>query len=61
MPSIKKEGSVWTLRNTKGNELKVNELGARIVSMRFRNKDFKNCFLLKDDASIVRVARRGNS
>ncbi len=55
MPSIKKEGAVWTLRNTKGNELKVNELGARIVSMRFRNKDFKNCFLLKDEASVVLV------
>ncbi|MBD3878280.1 MAG: hypothetical protein SR1Q5_01155 [Quinella sp. 1Q5] len=55
MPSIKKEGTVWTLRNTKGNELKVSELGARLVSMRFRNKDFKNCFLLKDDASFVLV------
>ena len=55
MPSIKKEGTVWTLRNTKGNELKVNELGARLVSMRFRNKDFKNCFLLKDAASFVLV------
>lgn len=55
MPSIKKEGSVWTLRNTKGNELKVSEVGARVVSMRFRNKDFKNCFLLKDDASFVLV------
>ncbi len=55
MPSIKKEGTVWTLRNTKGNELKVNELGARLVSMRFRNKDFKNCFLLKDEASFVVV------
>lgn len=55
MPSIKKEGAVWTLRNTKGNELKVSELGARLVSMRFRNKDFKNCFLLKDNASFVLV------
>lgn len=55
MPSIKKEGSVWTLRNTKGNELKISEVGARVVSMRFRNKDFKNCFLLKDDASFVLV------
>lgn len=55
MPSIKKEGSVWTLRNTKGNELKISEVGARVVSMRFRNKDFKNCFLMKDDASFVLV------
>ena len=55
MPAIKKEGTVWTLRNTKGNELKVSELGARLVSMRFRNKDFKNCFLLKDEASFVVV------
>lgn len=61
MPSIKKEtsgnASVWTLRNTKGNELKVTDLGARVMSMRFRNKDFKNLFLLKDDdkAGIVFV------
>ena len=55
MPAIKKEGTVWTLRNTKGNELKINEFGARLVSMRFRNKDFKNCFLLKDEASFVLV------
>ena len=55
MPSIKKEifgtSSLWTLRNTKGNELKVTDLGARVVSMRFRDKDFKNLFLLKDDAA----------
>lgn len=55
MPSIKQEGAVWTLRNTKGNELKVTDKGARIVSMRFRDKDFTNRFLLKDDASCVFV------
>lgn len=55
MPSIKKEtsgaSSIWTLRNTKGNELKVTDLGARVVSMRFRDRDFKNRLLLKDDAT----------
>jgi len=59
MPSIKKETSgeatIWTLRNTKGNELKVTNLGARVVSMRFRDKDFKNNFVLKDGASVVLV------
>ena len=59
MPSIKKEtageATIWTLRNTKGNELKVTNLGARVVSMRFRDKDFKNNFVLKDGASVVLV------
>ena len=57
MPSIKKEsfgeGSIWTLRNTKGNEVKVTDLGARVVSMRFRDKDFTNRLVLKNDASTV--------
>ncbi|MBR7024585.1 MAG: hypothetical protein IKI08_01050 [Selenomonadaceae bacterium] len=55
MPSIKKEtvgeAVVYTLRNTKGNELKVTDLGARLVSMRFRDKNFANRFLFKDDAA----------
>ena len=55
MPSFKKEtvgdATVWTLRNTKGNELKVTNAGARLVSMRFRDKSFTNRFLLKDDAA----------
>ncbi len=59
MPAIKKETSgeatIWTLRNTKGNELKVTDRGARVVSMRFRDKDFKNQFLLKDDGGKVLV------
>ena len=59
MPAIKKETSgeatIWTLRNTKGNELKVTDLGARVVSMRFRDKDYKNHFLLKDDGGNVLV------
>ena len=59
MPSIKKEivgeASVWTLRNTKGNELKVTDQGARLVSMRFRDKSFTNRFLLKNDASTLLV------
>ena len=55
MPSIKKEGSIWTLRNTKGNELKVTDVGARVVSLRFRDKDFKNQFVLKEDGGVVYV------
>ncbi|MBR4153427.1 MAG: hypothetical protein IKT98_10785 [Selenomonadaceae bacterium] len=59
MPSIKKESAgaatIWTLRNTKGNELKVTDLGARVVSMRFRDKNFTNRFLLKDDAAAGNV------
>ena len=57
MPSIKKdtfgklsdgrEAAIYTLRNIKGNELKITNYGARIVSMRFRNKDFQNKFVLK--------------
>ena len=56
MPTIKKENfgtlsdgqtaTIYTLRNTKGNELKVTDYGARIVSWRFRNKDFENKFVL---------------
>ena len=38
--------TIFTLRNTKGNELKVTDYGARIVSWRFRNKDFENKFVL---------------
>ena len=41
-----KAASIYTLRNTKGNELKVTDYGARIVSWRFRNKDFDNKFVL---------------
>ena len=62
MPSIKKESFgklsdgreafVWTLRNTKGNELKVTDYGARVVSMRFRDKDFTNRFVLKSFDSV---------
>ena len=59
MPSIKKEtvgeATVYTMRNTKGNELKVSNLGARVVSMRFRDKNFTNQSLLKDNASNVFV------
>ena len=59
MPAIKKEtageATIWTLRNTKGNELKVTNLGARVVSMRFRDKNFKNQFVLKDDGGNVFV------
>ena len=63
MPAIKKESfgtlsdgqavSIYTLRNTKGNELKVTDYGARVVSLRFRNKNFENKFVLigKENAS----------
>lgn len=65
MPSIKKEvageAAVYTLRNTKGNELKVTDRGARVVSMRYRDKDFKNRFLLKDDAAAGRVLVDGGA
>ncbi len=57
MPTIRKESfgklsdgreaTLYILRNTKGNELKVTDYGARIVSLRFRDKDFKNRFMLK--------------
>lgn len=57
MPTIRKESFgalsdgretlAYILRNTKGNELKVTDYGARIVSMRFRDKNFDNKFLLK--------------
>ncbi|MBR6887560.1 MAG: hypothetical protein IKN16_03860 [Selenomonadaceae bacterium] len=53
MPSIKREDSVWTVRNNKGNEFKVTDKGARAVSMRFRDKDFKNQFLLKESKLLV--------
>ena len=56
MPAIKKENfgtlsdgkavSIYTLRNNKGNELKVTDYGARVVSLRFRNKKFENKFVL---------------
>ena len=59
MPAIKKESSgeatIWTLRNTKGNELKVTDQGARVISMRFRDKDYKNNFLLKEYGGKVIV------
>ena len=63
MPSIKKESfgklsdgceaALYTLRNSKGNELKVTNYGARIVSMRFRNKDFQNKFVLKSYPDVA--------
>lgn len=57
MPTIKKESfgklsdgreaNVFTLRNNKGNELKVTDYGAKIVSLRFRDKNFSNKFLVQ--------------
>lgn len=42
-----REATIYTLRNNKGNELKVTDYGARIVSLRFRDKDFANKFVFK--------------
>ena len=42
-----REALVYTLRNNKGNELKVTDYGARIVSLRFRDKNFTNRFVFK--------------
>jgi len=57
MPAIKKETSgeatIYTLRNTKGNELKVTDFGARAMSLRFRDKNFTNQFLLKESDVFV--------
>lgn len=57
MPSFKKEpageATIWTLRNTKGNELKVSTLGAHVVGMRFRDKNFTNQQLFKDAGSVL--------
>lgn len=56
MPTIKKESFtlsdgrgalIYTLRNNKGNELKVTDYGAKIVSLRFRDKNFSNKFLVQ--------------
>ena len=51
MPTIKKESEgnkmIYTLRNNKGNELKVTDAGAKIISLRFRDKNFANKFVLK--------------
>ena len=57
MPSFTKEtageATIWTLRNTKGNELKVSTLGAHVVGMRFRDKNFTNQQLFKDAGSVL--------
>ena len=65
MPSIKKESAgeatVWTLRNNKGNELKVTNLGARAVSMTFRDKNFTKHSLFKDDVAAGNVLVNGGA
>jgi len=43
-----REALVYTLRNNKGNELKVTDYGARVVSLRFRDKNFANKFVFKN-------------
>lgn len=47
-----REATVYSLRNNKGNTLKVTDYGARIVSLRFRDKNFDNRFLLKTYDSV---------
>ena len=46
------EAKIFTLRNTKGNELKVTDYGARIVSVRFRDKSYTNKFVLKSYENV---------
>ena len=57
MPTIKKESAgnnlVYTLRNNKGNELKVTDDGAKIISLRFRDKNFSNKFVLNGGKIFV--------
>jgi len=47
-----REALVYTLRNNKGNELKVTDYGARIVSLRFRDKNFANKFVVKTFSNV---------
>jgi len=47
-----RETFIYTLRNNKGNELKVTDFGARIVSLRFRDKNFANKFVVKTFANV---------
>lgn len=65
MPTIKKENSgnnfVYTLRNNKGNELKVTDAGAKIISFRFRDKNFQNKFVLKTDDVAGKIIVDGNT
>lgn len=65
MPSIKKETEgnslIYTLRNNKGNELKVTDAGAKIISFRFRDKNFSNKFILKTDENAGKVFIDGNT
>ena len=57
MPTIKKESVdnhlVYTLRNNKGNELKITDVGAKIISLRFRDKNFSNKFILTEGKVFV--------
>ena len=48
-----REATLYTLRNNKGNELKVTNYGARIVSVRFRNKNFENKFMVKGYSDVT--------
>ena len=65
MPTIKKETEgnslVYTLRNNKGNELKVTNAGAKIISLRFRDKNFSNKFILKTDDVAGKIIVDGNT
>lgn len=65
MPTIKKESAgknfVYTLRNNKGNELKVTDAGAKIISLRFRDKNFSNKFILKTDDIFGKILVDGET
>ncbi len=57
MPTIKKESVennlIYTLRNNKGNELKITDAGAKIISFRFRDKNFSNKIVLNGGKVFV--------
>ena len=71
MPAIKKENfgtlsngqtaTLYTLRNNKGNEFKVTDYGARVVSLRFRNKKFENKFILLGHENVADYEKDDNS
>ena len=42
-----RDATLYTLRNSKGNELKITDYGARMVSMRFRDKYYNNKLMLQ--------------
>ena len=45
--------TLFTIRNTKGNELTVSNFGASVVSFRFRDKSFQNKFIINRSCVLV--------